>query len=146
MPFIERGPPSQARNSLARRSLRPTNRFPDFTNTQNGLVVAANSSKTYSSKKGKSKKNKIWEKIFPLVQPPMFWGLFDKKTRKNRSSRYLSVISQIPRGRSQVMVILRKWPALSGMPLRGYLLKSVPTNSLPWHRVVDRWDNSQETM
>ena len=139
LPFIEARPPFRREIPSPRRSLRPTN--PDTQISpiaQEGLVVAANSSKTYSSKKGKSKKNKSG-KIFPLVQLSGCFGVYlTKNQEKSEALAIYQVISQIPHGRVASYGDIAKMAGLPGYARYvGYLLKSVPTDtSLPWHRVV----------
>ena len=120
-------------------SLRPTKPVTKISPiAHNGLVVAANSSKTYSSKKGKSKKNKSG-KIFPLVQLSGCFGVYlTKNQEKSEALAIYQVVSQIPRGRVASYGDVAKMAGLPGYARYvGYLLKSVPTDtSLPWHRVV----------
>ena len=139
LPFIEARPRLKREIPSPRRSLRPTN--PDTQISpiaQEGLVVAANSSKTYSSKTGKSKSNKIG-KILPLVQLSGCFGVYlTKNQEKSEALAIYQVISQIPRGRVASYGDVAKMAGLPGYARYvGYLLKSVPTDtSLPWHRVV----------
>ena len=137
--FIEARPPLKREIPSPRRSLRPTKPVTMISPiTHNGLVVAANSSKTYSSKKGKSKKNKSG-KIFPLVQLSGCFGVYlTKNQEKSEALAIYEVISQIPRGRVASYGDIAKMAGLPGYARYvGYLLKSVPTDtSLPWHRVV----------
>ena len=139
LPFIEARPPFKREIPSPRRSLRPTKPVTTISPiTHNGLVVAANSSKTYSSKKGKSKKNKSG-KIFPLVQLSGCFGVYlTKNQEKSEAVAIYQVISQIPRGRVASYGDVAKMAGLPGYARYvGYLLKSVPTDtSLPWHRVV----------
>ena len=139
LPFIEARPPFKREIPSPRRSLRPTKPVIKISPiTHNGLVVAANSSKTYSSKKGKSKKNKSG-KIFPLVQLSECFGVYlTKNQEKSEALAIYQVISQIPRGRVASYGDVAKMAGLPGYARYvGYLLKSVPTDtSLPWHRVV----------
>ena len=139
LPFIEARPPLKREIPSPRRSLRPTKPVTTISPiTHNGLVVAANSSKTYSSKKGKSKKNKSG-KIFPLVQLSGCFGVYlTKNQEKSEALAIYQVISQIPRGRVASYGDIAKMAGLPGYARYvGYLLKSVPTDtSLPWHRVV----------
>ena len=139
LPFIEARPPLKREIPSPRRSLRPTKPVIKISPiTHNGLVVAANSSKTYSSKKGKSKKNKSG-KIFPLVQLSGCFGVYlTKNQEKSEALAIYQVISQIPRGRVASYGDIAKMAGLPGYARYvGYLLKSVPTDtSLPWHRVV----------
>ena len=139
LPFIEARPPFKREIPSPRRSLRPTKPVTTISPiTHNGLVVAANSSKTYSSKKGKSKKNKSG-KIFPLVQLSGCFGVYlTKNQEKSEALAIYQVISQIPRGRVASYGDIAKMAGLPGYARYvGYLLKSVPTDtSLPWHRVV----------
>ena len=139
LPFIEARPRLKREIPSPRRSLRPTN--PDTQISpiaQEGLVVAANSSKTYSSKTGKSKSNKIG-KILPLVQLSGCFGVYlTKNQEKSEALAIYQVISQIPVGRVASYGDVAKMAGLPGYARYvGYLLKSVPTDtSLPWHRVV----------
>ena len=139
LPFIEARPPFKREIPSPRRSLRPTKPVTTISPiTHNGLVVAANSSKTYSSRKGKSKKNKSG-KIFPLVQLLGCFGVYlTKNQEKSEALAIYQVISQIPRGRVASYGDIAKMAGLPGYARYvGYLLKSVPTDtSLPWHRVV----------
>tara|TARA_B100001989_G_C24401855_1_gene394608 strand:- start:68 stop:724 length:657 start_codon:yes stop_codon:yes gene_type:complete len=139
LPFIEARPPFKREIPSPRRSLRPTKPVTKISLiTHKGLVVAANSSKTYSSKKGKSKKNKSG-KIFPLVQLSGCFGVYlTKNQEKSEALAVYHVISQIPRGRVASYGDIAKMAGLPGYARYvGYLLKSVPTDtSLPWHRVV----------
>ena len=139
LPFIEARPPFKREIPSPRRSLRPTKPVTKISLiTHKGLVVAANSSKTYSSKKGKSKKNKSG-KIFPLVQLSGCFGVYlTKNQEKSEALAIYQVISQIPRGRVASYGDIAKMAGLPGYARYvGYLLKSVPTDtSLPWHRVV----------
>ena len=139
LPFIEARPPLKREIPSPLRSLRPTKPVTQISPiTHNGLVVAANSSKTYSSKKGKSKKNKSG-KIFPLVQLSGCFGVYlTKNQEKSEALAIYQVISQIPRGRVASYGDVAKMAGLPGYARYvGYLLKSVPTDtSLPWHRVV----------
>ena len=139
LPFIEARPPLKREIPSPLRSLRPTKPVTQISPiTNNGLVVAANSSKTYSSKKGKSKKNKSG-KIFPLVQLSGCFGVYlTKNQEKSEALAIYQVISQIPRGRVASYGDIAKMAGLPGYARYvGYLLKSVPTDtSLPWHRVV----------
>jgi len=139
LPFIEARPPFKREIPSPRRSLRPTKPVTTISPiTHNGLVVAANSNKTYSSKKGKSKKNKSG-KIFPLVQLSGCFGVYlTKNQEKSEALAIYQVISQIPRGRVASYGDIAKTAGLPGYARYvGYLLKSVPTDtSLPWHRVV----------
>ena len=139
LPFIEARPPFKREIPSPRRSLRPTKPVTQISPiTNNGLVVAANSSKTYSSKKGKSKKNKSG-KIFPLVQLSGCFGVYlTKNQEKSEALAIYQVISQIPHGRVASYGDVAKMAGLPGYARYvGYLLKSVPTDtSLPWHRVV----------
>ncbi len=139
LPFMEARPPLKREIPSPRRSLRPTKPVTKISPiTHNGLVVAANSSKTYSSKKGKSKKNKSG-KIFPLVQLSGCFGVYlTKNQEKSKAVAIYEVISQIPRGRVASYGDVAKMAGLPGYARYvGYLLKSVPTDtSLPWHRVV----------
>ena len=139
LPFIEARPPLKREIPSPLRSLRPTKPVTQISPiTHNGLVVAANSSKTYSSKKGKSKKNKSG-KIFPLVQLSGCFGVYlTKNQEKSEALAIYQVISQIPVGRVASYGDVAKMAGLPGYARYvGYLLKSVPTDtSLPWHRVV----------
>ena len=139
LPFIEARPPLKREIPSPCRSLRPTKPVTKISPiAHNGLVVAANSSKTYSSKKGKSKKNKSG-KIFPLVQLSGCFGVYlTKNQEKSEALAIYQVISQIPRGRVASYGDVAKMAGLPGYARYvGYLLKSVPTDtSLPWHRVV----------
>ena len=139
LPFIEARPPLKREIPSPLRSLRPTKPVTQISPiTNNGLVVAANSSKTYSSKKGKSKKNKSG-KIFPSVQLSGCFGVYlTKNQEKSEALAIYQVISQIPRGRVASYGDIAKMAGLPGYARYvGYLLKSVPTDtSLPWHRVV----------
>ena len=139
LPFIEARPPLKREIPSPLRSLRPTKPVTQISPiTHNGLVVAANSSKTYSSKKGKSKKNKSG-KIFPLVQLSGCFGVYlTKNQEKSEALAIYQVISQIPHGRVASYGDVAKMAGLPGYARYvGYLLKSVPTDtSLPWHRVV----------
>ncbi len=139
LPFIEARPPFKREIPSPRRSLRPTKPVTTISPiTHNGLVVAANSSKTYSSKKGKSKKNKSG-KIFPLVQLSGCFGVYlTKNQEKSEALAIYQVISQIPHGRVASYGDIARMAGLPGYARYvGYLLKSVPTDtSLPWHRVV----------
>ena len=139
LPFIEVRPPFKREIPSPLRSLRPTKPVTTISPiTHNGLVVAANSSKTYSSKKGKSKKNKSG-KIFPLVQLSGCFGVYlTKNQEKSEALAIYQVISQIPRGRVASYGDIAKMAGLPGYARYvGYLLKSVPIDtSLPWHRVV----------
>ena len=137
--LIEARPPLKREIPSPRRSLRPTKPVTMISPiTHNGLVVAANSSKTYSSKKEKSKKNKSG-KIVPLVQLSGCCGVYlTKNQEKSEVLAIYQVISQIPRGRVASYGDIAKMAGLPGYARYvGYLLKSVPTDtSLPWHRVV----------
>ena len=139
LPLIEARPPLKREIPSLRSSLRPTKPVTKISPmAQSGLVVAANSSKTYSSKKGKSKKNKSG-KIFPLVQLSGCCGVYlTKNQEKSEALAIYQVISQIPRGRVASYGDIAKMAGLPGYARYvGYLLKSVPTDtSLPWHRVV----------
>ena len=139
LPFIEARPPLKREIPSPLRSLRPTKPVTQISPiTNNGLVVAANSSKTYSSKKGKSKKNKSG-KIFPSVQLSGCCGVYlTKNQEKSEALAIYQVISQIPVGRVASYGDVAKMAGLPGYARYvGYLLKSVPTDtSLPWHRVV----------
>ena len=139
LPFIEARPPLKREIPSPRRSLRPTKPVTMISPiTHNEPVVAANSSKTYSSKKGKSKKNKSG-KIFPLVQLSGCFGVYlTKNQEKSEALAIYQVISQIPRGRVASYGDVAKMAGLPGYARYvGFLLKSVPTDtSLPWHRVV----------
>ena len=139
LPFIEARPPLKREIPSPLRSLRPTKPVTQISPiTNNGLVVAANSSKTYSSKKGKSKKNKSG-KIFPLVQLSGCFGVYlTKNQEKSEALAIYQVISQIPHGMVASYGDVAKMAGLPGYARYvGYLLKSVPTDtSLPWHRVV----------
>ena len=139
LPFIEARPLLKREIPSPLRSLRPTKPVTQISPiTHHGLVVAANSSKTYSSKKGKSKKNKSG-KIFPLVQLSGCFGVYlPKNQEKLEALAIYQVISQIPHGRVASYGDVAKMAGLPGYARYvGYLLKSVPTDtSLPWHRVV----------
>ena len=139
LPLIEARPRLKREIPSPRRSLRPTKAVTKISPiAHNGLVVAANSSKTYSSKKGKSKKNKSG-KIFPLVSLSECFGAYlTKNQEKSEALAIYQVISQIPRGRVASYGDIAKMAGLPGYARYvGYLLKSVPTDtSLPWHRVV----------
>ena len=139
LPFIEARPPFKREIPSPRRSLRPTKPVTTISPiTHNGLVVAANSSKTYSSKKGKSKKNKSG-KIYPSIQLATCFGVYlTKNQEKSEALAIYQVISQIPRGRVASYGDVAKMAGLPGYARYvGYLLKSVPIDtSLPWHRVV----------
>ena len=139
LPFIEARPPLKREIPSPRRSLRPKKPVTKISPiAHNGLVVAANSSKTYSSKKGKSKSNKIG-KISPLIQLATCFGVYlTKNQEKSEALAIYQVISQIPRGRVASYGDVAKIAGLPGYARYvGYLLKSVPADtSLPWHRVV----------
>ena len=139
LPLIEARPRLKREIPSLRRSLRPTKPVTKISLiTHKGLVVAANSSNTYSSKKGKSKKNKSG-KIFPLVQLSGCFGVYlTKNQEKSEALAIYQVISQIPHGRVASYGDVAKMAGLPGYARYvGYLLKSVPTDtSLPWHRVV----------
>ena len=139
LPFIEARPRLKREIPSPRRSLRPTKPVTQISPiAQKGLVVAANSSKTYSSKTGKSKSNKIG-KILPLVQLSGCFGVYlTKNQEKSEALAIYQVISQIPVGRVASYGDVAKMAGLPGYARYvGYLLKSVPTDtSLPWHRVV----------
>ena len=137
--LIEARPRFKREIPSPRRSLRPTKPVTKISPiAQNGLVIAANSSKTYSSKKEKSKKNKIG-KNFPLVQRLECFGVYLRKNQeKSEALAIYQVISQIPRGRVASYGDVAKMAGLPGYARYvGYLLKLVPIDtSLPWHRVV----------
>ena len=139
LPFIEARPPLKREMPSPRKSLRPTRPVTEISPiAQKGLVVAANSSKTYSSKKGNSKSNKIG-KIHPSIQLATCFGVYlTKNQEKSEALAIYQVISQIPRGRVASYGDVAKMAGLPGYARYvGYLLKSVPTDtSLPWHRVV----------
>ena len=139
LPFKEARPPLKREIPSPRRSLRPTRPVKKIAPiAQKGLVVAANSSKTYSSKKGNSKSNKIG-KIFPLVQLATCFGVYlTKNQEKSEALAIYQVISRIPVGRVASYGDVAKMAGLPGYARYvGYLLKSVPIGtSLPWHRVV----------
>ena len=139
LPFIEARPPLKREMPSPRRSLRPTKPVTKISPiAQKGLVVAANSSKTYSSKKGNSKSNKTG-KIYPLIQLATCFGVYlTKNQEKSEALAIYQVISQIPPGRVASYGDVAKMAGLPGYARYvGHLLKSVPTDtSLPWHRVV----------
>ena len=139
LPFIEARPPLKREMPSPRRSLRPTKPVTKISPiAQKGLVVVANSSKTYSSKKGNSKSNKIG-KIYPSIQLATCFGVYlTKNQEKSEALAIYQVISQIPRGRVASYGDVAKMAGLPGYARYvGYLLKSVPIDtSLPWHRVV----------
>ena len=139
LPFIEARPPLKREMPSPRKSLRPTRPVTKISPiAQKGLVVAANSSKTYSSKKGNSKSNKIG-KIYPSIQLATCFGVYlTKNQEKSEALAIYQVISQIPRGRVASYGDVAKMAGLPGYARYvGYLLKSVPIDtSLPWHRVV----------
>ena len=139
LPLIEAKPRLKREIPSPRRSLRPTKPVTKISPiAQKGLVVDANSSKTYSSRKGKSKNNKIG-KIFPLVQLSACFGVYlTKNQEKSEAIAIYQVISQIPHGRVASYGDIAKMAGLPGYARYvGYLLKSVPIDtSLPWHRVV----------
>ena len=139
LPLIEAKPRLKREIPSPRRSLRPTKPVTKISPiAQKRLVVDANSSKTYSSRKGKSKNNKIG-KIFPLVQLSACFGVYlTKNQEKSEAIAIYQVISQIPHGRVASYGDIAKMAGLPGYARYvGYLLKSVPIDtSLPWHRVV----------
>ena len=139
LPFIEARPPLKREMPSPRKSLRPTRPVTKISPiAQKGLVVAANSSKTYSSKKGNRKSNKIG-KIYPSIQLATCFGVYlTKNQEKSEALAVYHVISQIPRGRVASYGDVAKMAGLPGYARYvGYLLKSVPIDtSLPLHRVV----------
>ena len=137
--LIEARPRFKREIPSPRRSLRPIKPVTKISPiAQKGLVIAANSSKTYSSKKEKSKKNKIG-KNFPLVQRLGCFGVYLTKNQdKSEALAIYQVISQIPHGRVASYGDVAKMAGLPGYARYvGYLLKSLPIDtSLPWHRVI----------
>ena len=117
LPFIEARPPFKREIPSPRKELEPTKLVTKISLiTHKGLVVAR-FSKTYSSKKGKSKKNKSG-KIFPLVQLSGCSGVYlTKNQEKSKLSLSIKVISQIPRGRDASYGDIAKMAGFRAMPV-----------------------------